>query len=766
MVIMPQVGGSVNQYNTENNTSFSNNIVESSVINSALTNTCNSWIYPNPNTKGTLSYVYQVFYLPWNKDVVMIVYDFTSSKFCGVYKFISGSNTPTQYNISADKLTYTPDADPKNDSYIDSNKVVYQITKYTKFDTNTKTIQIYDNTNALKTSSQVSGDVVCVTDGTGGNVIVAVPFPNNKTLVCVLCPDSSDQTLMTIRAVVRFDPSITDGVIKGCSINSPGATKTPSSTSGGSGSGGTCPDLSNYVLKSQIVPPVCPACPPVYNNVSCPNCGADHGTDTSANNTNQGGTLAAIISKAYQEQVQQDRNNNSMNGFGGVMNNLIDKTSSGIGSLGLGAGLAVGGLGAAVADIAHTAGSTVTGLASGVENTATGLASGAENAAINIAGTAGNTVTGLATGFDNTALGLANTAGNTVTGLATGFDNTALGLANTAGNTVTGLATGFDNTALGLANTASNTATGLATGLENTSTNLAGTASNTALGLASGLENTTTTLATTASNTATGLATGLENTSTNLANTASNTATNLANTASNTATNLAGTASGTALGLANTAGNTATNLAGTASGTALGLANTAGKTATNLATGLEQTTLGLGSEAAYLGGKAMNTVGGLANNVVNTVDDMGTKTLNSVDKIGNYSPIVTGNQGGNGVGGQYNLQGAGGQYNLQGAGGQYAPQGAGGQYAPQGAGGQYAPQGAGGQYASNGMAMQRQQPGTGYYQTNGWAVPNASKHGGYITTGTPGFNERYGALPPRPTSNFMPVTADFSKFGR
>jgi hypothetical protein len=36
----------------------------------------------------------------------------------------------------------------------------------------------------------------------------------------------------------------------------------------------------------------------------------------------------------------------------------------------------------------------------------------------------------------------------------------------------------------------------------------------------------------------------------------------------------------------------------------------------------------------------------------------------------------------------------------------------------------------------------------------------------YNTAGAPGFNNYYGAIPPRPTTNFIPVTSDFSKFGR
>jgi hypothetical protein len=431
IIVMPPGGNSVYQYNTDN-APFSNNVVEPSVSGATMTSTCNSWVYPSPTTVNTLNYNYQVLYFPWNKDVVVILFDFNSGKpqFRGVYSFFSGSSAPTQFEIPSNlnlPTSHIPDTDPNNNTFLSSNKSTYQVSKYIRFDTNAQAVLTYDNTGTLTATTPVtsSSGPVAVNDTVGGNIVVAVPFSNNRTMVCEMCPDPQNAALMTIRNVVRFDPNTSGGVVQGCSINSnPSTTSATKATTPPSSGGSSCPDMSAYILKSQVVPPVCPACPAcpnVSNNVSCPACGK-HGDNSSSSD---GGSLAGIISAAYQQQVQQNRNtpqpdNSGANSAGGVINNLINQTASGVGTIG----------------------STVTGLASGVENTAS-----------NLVGTAGSTIQGVVDSTGKTATTLASGAEGAVTGVAD--DATKIGQSAIGGATVLGA--GAIGTVGGVADNALNT---------------------------------------------------------------------------------------------------------------------------------------------------------------------------------------------------------------------------------------------------------------------------------------------------------------------
>jgi hypothetical protein len=72
----------------------------------------------------------------------------------------------------------------------------------------------------------------------------------------------------------------------------------------------------------------------------------------------------------------------------------------------------------------------------------------------------------------------------------------------------------------------------------------------------------------------------------------------------------------------------------------------------------------------------------------------------------------------------------------------------------------------------SGQAGQNSRGTAGNYQgdtqgNRGYMSSNAQSSGtGFITSGTPGYNEYYGAVAQKPSTNFIPVTSDFSKFGR
>lgn len=467
IIVMPEMGGSVNQYDKTGTSAFSENMIEPSLVGASITNSLNSWVYPGANTFNTLSFNYQVLYFPWNKDIVIVIYDILSKKFQGVYTFLSGGSTTSEYSIPASvtiPTTHIPDTNSSNNSFTDSAKTLYQISQHVSFSTSQKQL-IINNTNVNVNPT------TAVSDPTGGNIVLAVPFSNNRTMVCVICPDSANTQLMTIRNVDRFDPSLPDGVVRGGTISN--VTTTPSITP--STTAPSCKsqvDMNNYLLKTQVVPPVCPACascPNVNNNISCPGCGNSRSSGNDISNN----TLSSIIANAYAQSLQSQLYGGGIGGgiggggLGGVSNNLIDKTT-GVGN----------NLIDKTAGLGNTAMNNATGLVAGAELGATALGVGAELLAGQTIDTAGGLITGtVGTVGDvaKTAIGgtvdLSKALAGNVTTLGTGAENVAgkvvTGATDLGGKAITGAtalgvgaemgATSLGMGALGTVNNAVNT---------------------------------------------------------------------------------------------------------------------------------------------------------------------------------------------------------------------------------------------------------------------------------------------------------------------
>lgn len=455
IIVMPELGGSVNQYDKTGTSPFSNNMVEPSVVGTSITNSLNSWVYPGANTLNTLNFNYQVLYFPWDKDIVIVIYDIIAKKFQGVYTFLSGGSTTSEYSIPASvtiPTTNTPDTNSSNNSYTDSAKTIYQISQHISFSTSQKQLTINSTNVNVDTTNAVS-------DPTGGNIVLAIPFSNNRTMVCVICPDSANTQLMTIRNVVRFDPSVPGGVVHG-TISHATTPPNPSSNTTPVPSCKTQVDMNNYLLKTQVVPPVCPACascPNVNNNITCPGCGGSggHGTDSSNNNT-----LSTIIANAYAQTLQSQQygvgGGVCGNGLGGVSNNLIDKTT-GLGNTAINSatGLVAGaelGATALAGQVINTAGNAI----SGTVGTLGDVAKTAIGGTVDLSKALAGDVTTLGTGAENVTgkvvTGATDLGGKAITGAtalgvgaemgATSLGMGAIGTVNNAVNTVGNIGNG------------------------------------------------------------------------------------------------------------------------------------------------------------------------------------------------------------------------------------------------------------------------------------------------------------------------------------
>ena len=238
-------------------------------------------------------------------------------------------------------LHYKTDSDSRNNSYIveplyDPAKSstqfsdVFQISSNVLFDvkngylmirTNGK-IDIYNGSGVslfsqVDTPGKVKDTPVTVSnlksfvlnDVDGQNIVVYIPMGSN-IMVAVLTADPNNSNLFMIRNVVRFNSSVPSGIDGKPNIEHKSSPSTPSTTASSTtskteskmdfsnlslndviskyyqqyygstnGGGGNVPGAysNDFLLKTQIIPPVCPSCPSCPNNVSCTNCGGNGG---------------------------------------------------------------------------------------------------------------------------------------------------------------------------------------------------------------------------------------------------------------------------------------------------------------------------------------------------------------------------------------------------------------------------------------------------------------------------------------------------------
>ena len=134
----------------------------------------------------------------------------------------------------------------------------------------------------------------------------------------------------------------------------------------------------DYMLKTQVVPPVCPACPSCPKHEGCSNCGGNGG----------GGTVDACGNSVVTNKTTgADAANNVVNTAGGLANNIVDSTTDLLKSAGSGTRDLIG-------DTLGMAGAGVSGAADLVRDGATGAANMATDTVTGATGLATDAVTG------------------------------------------------------------------------------------------------------------------------------------------------------------------------------------------------------------------------------------------------------------------------------------------------------------------------------------------------------------------------------------
>lgn len=415
--VTPREGVPTQQYSA----TVTGNVVVPQTVNlslrSPVVSAYRSWVI---NTTSLRTDKYSVVYIPFDDSTYIHILNTNPTVPAQMATYLFGGGDTGNFNKLWYQIPNTPpltgltnaiqDNDPNNNKTVNetmysTNNQVYQIGKYVKFDLKNanlivqtgdgtaKSLIVYDrngNANASVTSSTQNLSTFnpyTIIDACGQNLVLYMGI-GTKTVVALMQYNSSNKQF-SLGNVLRVD-----------------GNKAITGSSGTSGSGSSGSSRNNYlgnrnksedyILKTQIVPPVCPACPACTLGSMCTNCGGHGGSGTLGN----GGDSVVV-------------GTNLGGAVSNVSGDIADTAQTGI----VTGGLLVAGAGLGAGTLAQEAGSGATSLvrdaASGGANLAKDTAAGTVNLAKE---TVGGTV-GLAKDVVGGAVGLVKEAGSGVAGL-------------------------------------------------------------------------------------------------------------------------------------------------------------------------------------------------------------------------------------------------------------------------------------------------------------------------------------------------------------
>jgi len=383
--------------------------------------TTESLIASMPNSYQSFKYVtqspntdkYTVFYMPWNDSTYVHIVQ--PNKNIGTILFGPANTIQDKFYAAADASlnlsAYNQDTDPSNnksgvDPSYNATSSVYQLSHTVKFDTQNANLIINTgapgyfvyNRNGTVSPANPSGatngtniqnvafNAFTVLDTVGQNVVLYASV-GKKTLVALFGYKDATMSGYSLVNVKRFTESGLDMGSLPTQAPAPvpvtptdtSSNKPPVSesdfykmywfmqTQGMPGIPNTNRFSDDYLLKTQIVPPVCPTCP------SCPACAANpSATSTCSNCGGKGGS--GTIDASGSTIVQKDTRTN----IAGAVSNL---------------GQDVGGV---ANNVINTTGGLITGAAKGTKDVATDVVVGTKNVATDVVVGTKNLVTGAA----------------------------------------------------------------------------------------------------------------------------------------------------------------------------------------------------------------------------------------------------------------------------------------------------------------------------------------------------------------------------------
>ena len=321
---------------------LSGNTVLSVNTDKSMINTVNTsyscWMYP---TQSYNTDEYSVMYLPWNDSTYIHIINNRLNSNIGTYMFGKG-NTMSQSlytNSNINLMTTSKNTSVYNttvvNKYYDMSKNLYKISDYVEFDTSNANLIIQQNDGSIIIYDRFSNPETVNRPGTISNTtnnISNAPF--NSWLVTDVAGQNVvlyiTNGLNTLIAIIQYDVTQKSyNLVNVCRFNEKGLDKGSSNSNLANTSGSPLsqiPSIStatpissnipnepndkmsknalseyfkwywfyktnqnkntefseDYILKSQIVPPVCPSCPacPGCTGGVCGNCGGQGGSGT------------------------------------------------------------------------------------------------------------------------------------------------------------------------------------------------------------------------------------------------------------------------------------------------------------------------------------------------------------------------------------------------------------------------------------------------------------------------------------------------------
>ena len=266
-----------------------------------------------------------VFYIPWKEYTYIVIVDKTDNNPYSLYMF--GTNNEVGQKIYSKQdigeIYSQTMLDEKTNSAINEplykNQSVYKISKNVEYDIQRGNIVILPSgqgeqasvynregvkvdISAMKPDEKVSISsvksgpwIIKIGDKTAGFCI-----PHQDTTVICLLSDNGTPALINVKRFTATGVDV-EGVQLATDKSAPAVSNKPTTD---------VSESSDYILKTQIVPPVCPTCPACPGNVTCTNCGGQGGSGTLAsdgksivgdketekNGKRQGGVLRQVIS--------------------------------------------------------------------------------------------------------------------------------------------------------------------------------------------------------------------------------------------------------------------------------------------------------------------------------------------------------------------------------------------------------------------------------------------------------------------------------------
>ena len=277
-----------------------------------MDNACVTWSYVSQSEFAPET---TVFYIPWKNETYISIYEKSDDNKMtqrGVFHF--SKEKQSVINVEAVEITNSTNTqDDNNNKYVKDEKYgehdLYQVDKFVLYDiptsnlivrkeNNTGSITIYNgegkeigsddvkkmyDDNKTHENQEKYAELKAWTalDGQGENIITYIKNVD-KTLVFICGFESSTMDSLVLKNVRRFTLYGMDNCEK---VEKPTSSKTSSETSSECDKKKTEKEETkseDYILKTQIVPPVCPTCPMCPNDVTCTNCGGNGGSGTKA----------------------------------------------------------------------------------------------------------------------------------------------------------------------------------------------------------------------------------------------------------------------------------------------------------------------------------------------------------------------------------------------------------------------------------------------------------------------------------------------------